>query len=140
MRPLSDVTINVRFKLMALWTSVMFCYIYADYFDLYTKGSIQQLVRGQMGPLGPATPGVLVGASVLLAIPSVMIFLSLVFPPNVARWLSLVVGTLYTLVNCTNFLSSRPFYVFYGVVEVVLTLLVVWYAWRWPTSSATTDR
>src|SRR5579883_3039095 len=98
MRPLSDVTINVRFKLMALWVSVMFCYIYADYFDLYTKGSNQQLIRGQMGPLGPATPSVLLGASVLLTIPSVMIFLSLALPTNVARWLSLVAGTLYTLV------------------------------------------
>ena len=75
---LDDIKIHVKLKLSALWSSVMFCYIYADYFGLYVPGSMQQLLAGKMGPLGPVTQMVLLGTSATLAIPSVMIFLSLV--------------------------------------------------------------
>jgi hypothetical protein len=29
------------------------------------------------------------------------------------------------------------FYIFFGVIEVVLTAVVVWYAWNWPKQTAT---
>ena len=32
---LEDFKVNVKIKLSVLWTSVMFCYIYEDYFELY---------------------------------------------------------------------------------------------------------
>ncbi len=32
---LEDFKVNVKIMLSALWTSVMFCYIYGDYFELY---------------------------------------------------------------------------------------------------------
>ncbi len=56
---LDDVKIDVKIKLAALWTSVMFCCIYADYFGLYRTGTLQGMLQGRMSPLGPATQGVL---------------------------------------------------------------------------------
>ncbi|HEX7679119.1 MAG TPA: hypothetical protein VF713_13395, partial [Thermoanaerobaculia bacterium] len=56
--PLEDVRIDVKIKLSALWASVMFCYIYADYFGLYVPGALQKMLNGRMGPLGPTTQGV----------------------------------------------------------------------------------
>jgi hypothetical protein len=73
---LDDIKIHVKLKISALWVSVMFCYIYADYFGLYVPGALQKMLEGKMGPLGPTTQGVLGGTSVMMAIPSVMIFLS----------------------------------------------------------------
>ncbi len=49
---LDDIKIHVRLKMSALWSSVMFCYIYADYFGLYVPGSLQRMLAGKMGPLG----------------------------------------------------------------------------------------
>jgi hypothetical protein len=46
----------------------MFCYIYADYFGLYVPGSLQTMLAGKMGPLGPVTQIVLLGTSLMLAI------------------------------------------------------------------------
>jgi hypothetical protein len=131
---LDDRKIDVKIKLAGLWTSVMFCYVYADYFGLYRTGALQGMLAGKMGPLGPATQGVLLGTSVLLAIPSAMIFFSLALRPTANRWLNVVFGVLYTLVNLTNLTSGWAFYIFFGVVEIVLTLLIVWYAWSWPRS------
>ena len=65
---LEDIKIHVKIKLSALWASVMFCYIYADYFGLYVPGTLQGMLNGKMEPLGPTTQDVLVGTSVMMAI------------------------------------------------------------------------
>ena len=56
---LEDVKVPVRVKLSALWASVMFCYVYGDYFGLYKPGSLQHMLDGRMEPLGPTTQGIL---------------------------------------------------------------------------------
>lgn len=132
---LDDIKIHVKLKISALWSSVMFCYIYADYFGLYVPGSLQRILAGKMGPLGSVTQMVLLGTAVTLAIPSVMIFLSLVLKPNVNRWLNIVLGVLYTAIILIT-MWSWAFYIFYGVIEIALTALVVWYAWNWPKQKA----
>ena len=121
----------VKIKLAALWTSVMFCYIYADYFGLYVPGRLQAMMNGKMGPLGPTTQGVLLFTSVIMIIPSLMIFLSVALKPALNRWLNIIVGVLYTVIILIT-MWDWAFYILYGVVEITLTGLVVWYAWRWP--------
>lgn len=129
--PLDDVKVHVKIKLSALWASVMFCYIYADYFGLYVPGRLQGMLAGKMGPLGPTTQGVLVGTSVMLAVPSVMIFLSVALKPNPNRWLNIILGMIYTLIILIT-MWDWAFYILYGIIEIVLTALIVWYAWKWP--------
>lgn len=132
---LEDIKIHVRIKLAALWTSVMFCYIYADYFGLYVPGALQGILKGKMGPLGPTTQAVLLGTSVMMAIPSVMIFLSTILEANVTRWLNVVFGVFYTVIILIT-MWDWAFDVFFGIIEVVLTGLIVWYAWNWPKHKA----
>ena len=86
---LSDPRLPVKLKLSALWTRVMFCYIYGDYFELYQPGKLQEMIAGRM-PLGAVTQGVLMKVGVVMAIPSLMGFLSLVVPARMNRWLNLV--------------------------------------------------
>ncbi|NYE27992.1 hypothetical protein HDE78_000938 [Rhodanobacter sp. K2T2] len=129
---LEDFQVPVKVKLSALWTAVMFCYVYGDYFGLYVPGQLQGMLAGKMVPLGPTTQGVLLGTSIMLAIPGVMVFLSLALKPAVSRWANLAMGTLYTLIMLATMPGAWTFYIFFGVVEVMLTTLVVWHAWRWP--------
>jgi len=126
-----DTKIDVKLKLAALWTSVMFCYIYADYFGLYVPGRLQSMLNGKMGPLGPTTQRVLLFTSAMMAIPSVMIFLSVALQPKLNRVLNLIFGTLFTLIILLT-MWDWQFYIFFGVIEITLTGLVVWYAWTWP--------
>jgi hypothetical protein len=128
---LEDFKINVKLKLAALWTSVMFCYIYADYFGLYVPGILHNMLEGKMVPLGPVTQGVLLGTSIMMLIPSIMIFLSVALKPNLNRWLNIIFGVLYTVIILIT-MWSWMFYILYGVFEITLTLLIVWYAWKWP--------
>ena len=133
---LDDIKIHVRLKISALWVSVMFCYIYGDYFGLYQPGKLQGMLEGKMAPLGPTTQGVLLGTSVMMAIPGVMVFLTLALKPNPSRWLSIVLGVIYTVIILIT-MWDWAFYMFLGIVEVIQTSLIVWYAWKWPRQEAT---
>jgi hypothetical protein len=94
------------------------------------------MMEGFMGPF-PATQGSLLSASILMMIPAVMVFLSLTLKPKVNRWVNLILGVLYTFVNIVNLISEIwAFYIFFGFVEIVLTILIVRYAWKWRTPEA----
>ena len=135
MKVLTDVAVPVRFKLFGLWTSVMFCYVYGDYFELYTPGKLQGMMGGNTG-MGAVSQGALLGMSAMMAIPCLMGFLSLVLPAGLVRWLNVAFGVLFTAVMVLAVRGSWRFYVFFGVIEMVLTLTIVWFAWRWPRVGA----
>jgi uncharacterized protein DUF6326 len=129
---LEDIRINIKFKLSALWVSVMLCYIYGDYFGLYKPGTLDSMLAGQLGPLGPTTQGLLVGTSVLMAIPSIMVILSLVLKAKVNRLVNMIFGIIYTIVMIITIPGSWAFYIFLGAIEIILTSLIFWLAWNWP--------
>jgi len=128
---MEDMKISIRVKLSALWMAMMLLYIYADILSLFRPGQVQEMMEGLMGPF-PVTQTALIAASILMAIPAVMVFLSLVLKPKVDRWANLILGVLYTLVNISNLIGEAwAYYILFGIVEIALTLLIVWYAWRW---------
>jgi hypothetical protein len=134
---LDDIKIHVKMKISALWASVMFCYIYGDYFWLYAPGKLQDMMKGNMVPLGAATQGVLLFTAITMAIPSVMIFLSLALKPNLNRWLNIILGVTYTMFVLITMPGAWTFYIFLGSIDVILTTLIVWHAWNWPRREAT---
>ena len=78
-KKLFEYNAPVQIKIAALWASLMSCFIYCDYFGLYEKGAIMKMNEGFMGPLGQVTPQIMLGVSSMMAIPSVMICLSVIF-------------------------------------------------------------
>jgi len=133
---LDDLKVHVKFKLSALWAALMFCYVYGDYFGLYVPGKLQGILEGN-GPIGPVSQGTLVATSILLALPGLMVFLSLALPPRFNRWLNIILGAFYIAVMLITMPGAWDFYILLGFIEVVLTALIVWYAWRWPKRPAT---
>ena len=133
-RNLDDIKIHVKLKLAFLWASVMFCFIYGDYFGLYVPGQLKGMLDGQ-GPLGPTSQSSLAIVAALLAIPGLMVFLSVALAPSVSRWLNIVFGLLYTLFVLITMPGAWAFYILMSIIEVLLTVLIVWYAWTWPKSN-----
>lgn len=128
---LEDIKISVKIKLSALWVSMMLLYIYADILSLFRPGQVQEMIDGRMGPF-PVTQGSLLTASILMIIPAVMVFLSITLKPAVNRWVNIVFGALYILINISNLIGETwIYYLSFGVVEIVLALLIVWYARKW---------
>jgi hypothetical protein len=133
-RTFDDPPVGTRLKLSALWTSVMLCYIYGDIGSLYTPGWLQAVLDGKMPGLGATTQGALLGGAVFMTVPALMVVLSLTLRPRAARAANITLGALYTVAMlATAALSRWVFYIFMGVVEAVLTLAIIWLAWRWPS-------
>ena len=134
-RELENLRVPTKLKLSLLWASLMFLYIYNDYFMLYMPHTIEDMSRGHMGPLGAATGTVMIGVSLLLAVPALMIFLSAAAPPRVSRWLNVSLGLFYTAIEALTFMGPHLFYTIVVGIEIALTLLIVGYALRWPKAA-----
>lgn len=128
-----DFRINIRLKLSALWTTVMFLYIYGDYFELYVPGKVTGLRDGQ-NMLN--TPYKLLLATIVLTIPALMISCTLWLKPKWNRILNISIGTFLTLftllVGISSFSEWRIFYVMLSFLESITTILIAWKAWHWP--------
>ena len=74
-------TVGTRAKLSALWTAMMFLYVYADFLYLYRPGGIDEIRDGMLGPF-EVSQASLLAASVVVIIPALMIFLSLALKHN----------------------------------------------------------
>lgn len=133
---LEDFKVNIKLKLAALWTSLMFCYVYGDFFSLFVPGRIQRLIDGESGA-GETTPVMLLLYAVLLALPALMIFFSVTLKARLNRLLNIIMGVFFTLVMILVVLTSLSewmiFYIFLGVIEIILTCIIVWQAIKWPT-------
>jgi hypothetical protein len=127
-----DVKINVKLILSALWVAAMFCYLYADVLGLFVPGSIAEILTGEIA--GMPIDNLFLAASALFMVPPIlMIFLSLALKAKVNRWVNIIVGAFYTLIGVSMVATSTDAgYLIYGIVESLLTALVVLYAWKWP--------
>ena len=116
-----------------MWASATFCYLYGDYFELYTPDKVNSLISGDNNLDSPST---LLVASIVLAIPSVMVAASLFLKPKINRILNILFGTLFTIMMVLIGIVSTNewylFYVFLAFLESIITALIVWYAWKWP--------
>lgn len=130
---LTDTKIDIKIKLATVWASVTLCYLYGDYFELYVPQKTAGLMSGDNLLDSPTK---LFLASVLLAIPAVMVFLSIQLMAATNRRVNIVLGVFYTsimlLIAVTSMTPWRAFYVFLALVESVLTALITWYAIKWP--------
>ncbi len=130
---MKDFDINIKIKLAALWTSATFCYLYGDYFELYTPEKVNSLISGENVLNSPMT---LFIASLIMVIPPLMIILSLILKPIPNRWLNIIFGSIFTIMMILiAFGSLTPwysFYVFLAIIESILTAAIVWNAYKWP--------
>lgn len=129
---LEDTQIDVKLKLAALWASFMFLYIYVDYFHLYMPGSIKDILSGKMFVFDITQVALLIGL-VSVTIPGLMIFLSVHLSASVNRRANLVVAAIYIPYTLFNLVGEAWAHMLFGaVVEVILLLLILRYAWKWP--------
>lgn len=125
--------INIKIKLALLWASVTLCYLYGDYFELYTPGKVESLISGQNILDSPTK---LLITSIIMGISSVMVMVSIIVQPKINRVLNIVFGGLFTVmmlfIGISSFTQWYDFYVFLAFLESINTFLIVWYAIKWP--------
>ena len=128
--------VNVKIKLSALWVTVMILFAYGDIKTFFRPGIIEAILAGKVADFEINQVFLLLTA-VSMVIPIVMIFLSLVLKPKVNRWANIIVGIIYTVFVIVFMIGDGwAYYYLYSVVEIVMTLLIVWNAVKWPKQEA----
>ena len=138
---LEDQRIPVRAKLAATWTSFMFLYAYVDILNFFTPGVIEDILDGRVFEFD-LSQTFSTAALALMAVPILMVALSMTLPARANRTTNLIVASLYVPVTAFNAVGESWLF-FYGlgiVLELILLGLIVRYAWTWPRTapSATT--
>jgi len=115
---------DMKVRLSALWLFAMLTYTYGDVvtlMDPVKHGSIQ------------LTEGFLLGGAIFMMIPITMVLLSRILKYRANRMTSIIAGTIMTAVLPVTLFVSVPtsYYVFFTVIEIITTALIVWYAWKW---------
>ena len=129
-----DCQINVKLKISALWIAVMFCYVYGDYIQIYVPGVLSKAMAVKATT---ETQLQFFAVALLMAMPSVMIFFTLVVQPKINRWLNIILSTLYIIILIvTNLTETWVFYLFLTAIEILISVAIVWYAWKWPRLEA----
>ncbi|GHN03199.1 hypothetical protein WSM22_46880 [Cytophagales bacterium WSM2-2] len=129
---LEDITVSIKLKLATLWASFMFLYIYVDYFHLYMPGSLKDILAGKVFVFDISYVFLLI-AMIFVAIPTLMIFLSVVLPAKVNRWTNIIVATVFIPYMLFNLAGEAWVHMYFAAaLEVVLLCLIIRYAWKWP--------
>jgi hypothetical protein len=133
---LEDINVSLKIKLAALWAGFMFLYIYVDYFALYMPGKTDNILKGRVFVFD-ITQGFLLAALVSVAIPALMIFLSVALPAKVNRRANIIIAAVYIPYTLFNLAGEAWMHMVFGAVaEAVLLCLIICYAWKWPRTQA----
>jgi hypothetical protein len=122
--------IDVRIRMAGLWATTMMIFAYVDLFSLFRPDFRAALDQGKVFVFDVGQP-FLLGATIYVIIPSLMIFLSLVMPRRLNRVVSISLAGLYAITIVGGAVGEWNYYVLGSAVEVVLLALVIQQSWTW---------
>jgi hypothetical protein len=116
---------------------VDFCLVFAAILGNYKPGHLKGMMEGEVDGI-QTTQEVLVGNAIMMVIPSVMVFLSLILPNPVIRWANIILGIFFIGVvfitlayYFTHNIQTWAYYYVFVITEIVLYGLIIRYAWVW---------
>ena len=121
-------------RLTTLWIFVLFNYLYCDLVGVMDSTMLRQYLTGHVGGMH-LSQGFLLGGAVLMELPMAMVLVSRLAPQRVNRWANIVAGSIMTVVQLATLLAgtATTYYLFFSVVEIGCTALIVRFAWTWRT-------
>jgi hypothetical protein len=131
--------IDVRIRMSALWAATMFLFAYVDLFSLYRADMRQALDEGRVAAFDVGQP-FLLGVTLYVMVPSLMIYLTLVMPRRVNRVVTIVVAAVYAVTIAGSAIGEWGYFVLGSAVEVVLLAIVIHHAWTWRAPVSTDQR
>ena len=126
---------DVKIILSALWVAKMLSAFLGDVLRFTDPGVMEQVWSGES--LIPLTQEMLLLMAIIMVIPIFMVFLSLTLKNKANRWANMSIGIFFVGFDLIFLISLLPYgspayEIFLGIVYLVFTALIVWYAWKWP--------
>ena len=118
---------DVRIILSGLWMALMLTYLLGDVLRIFAGDFKAGEMEGRK-----MTQTMLLGMSVLMLLPIVMLFLSLTLTYPLIQWASIVVAIFlfgFNLIGLPTYPSAYDKFLI--IVGLVFNALTIWYAWNW---------
>jgi hypothetical protein len=118
------------------WIFVLFNYLYCDVITLMDAKTLNQVISGNVGGIN-MTEGFLLGASILMEIPIVMVLLSRILNYRINRLTNIIAGIIMTVVQLSSLVfgsSPTMYYIFFSIIEISCSSFILWYSWTWSNS------
>lgn len=133
---LQEVRLPVQVRLAAAWTTVVLLYAYVDILAFYKPGVVDDILVGVVWEFAITQTWALT-ALTLLAIPILMVVLSMTLPARANRITNLIVASVQIPFAAFNAVGElgEPWVYFYllGVaLEMIVLALILRTAWTWP--------
>lgn len=128
-----DIKISTRIKLSTLWIAVMFFYVYADIKCFFETGLIEKIMAGNIDGLIINQTLLFYGA-ILMSIPIIMLFLSLILPYKTCRYLNIIVAAVHIpLAIAVLFVGTETwaYYYYYTFWEIAVHILIIIHSAKW---------
>ncbi len=117
----------LKITLSGLWVALVLTYLLGDVLRIYSG----DFKAGEIGGR-KITQRMWLGIAMFMAIPIVMVFLSLTLNNSVNRWANIIVAILFFGFNLIGLPTYPSAYdKFLMVVGLVFNVLTIWYAWNW---------
>ena len=127
--------VNVRVKISALWTAMLFVFAYIDIFGFFRSDVRADVEAGVVSGFTVNQTFLLV-TTIYILIPSVMVFGALVLRPRINRIVNITLSILYALTIIAGAVGEWTYYIVGSAIEVALLAAIFHYARTWPKTSA----
>ena len=126
--------LDVRIVLAVLWIAEVLSSLNGDTYRLSDSVALKSLLENT-GSI-KATPELLLVMSIIFVFPILMSALTLILKSPVSRWANRIIGILYAVIVLAFWvfslaLQSAGYEMVWSTAQLVIALLVVWYAWKW---------
>jgi Family of unknown function (DUF6326) len=123
--------LDMKALLSTLWIFVLFNIAFRDIHEILRPGFLEEVMTGTVNGV-QMTEGFLLLGGMMMEIPIGMVLLSRVLPYRANRWANIIAGPIaiaLIVVGAPSDLDDM----YFAIIEVVSLLLIVWYAWKWPS-------
>ncbi len=117
---------DTKIMLPATWVVVTLIYLYGDVLRICSGDQAKSMANLNFNQF------VWLGIALLMLIPILMVFLTLVLPQSVSRWANIIVAAFFFLFNLVSLPTYPSLYdKFLLAVSLVFNGVTVWTAWNW---------
>ena len=117
---------DTKILLSATWVVVTLIYLYDDVLRICSGDFAKSMANLSFNQ------GVWLGIAILMLMPILMVFFTLVLTQPVSRWVNIIVAVFFFLFNLVGLPTYPSLYdKFLLAVNLVVNGITIWYAWRW---------
>ncbi len=117
---------DTKIILSATWVVVTLIYLYGDVLRICSGDLAKSMANTNFNQF------VWLGIAILMLIPILMVFLTVVMPHSVSRWANIIVAAFFFLFNLVSLPTYPSLYdKFLLAVSLGFNVVTVWYAWNW---------